>query len=158
MRKNIFFGIIWLSLFLTSSGTVRCPDFFLSYRIRQNGFIHPLNRWIFKQIITHIMTHTDYDICSKGNKDSVLVIENSDGVVRGVTSLRRWNCSWNLSNGQKEESFRLEETVCAEEAGKSMECLRKKMLAWLVRNEPNRVLRWGYMYVRARTGSVNTAG
>lgn len=35
------------------------------------------------------MTHTDYDICSKENKDSVLVIENSDGVVRGVTSLRR---------------------------------------------------------------------
>lgn len=35
------------------------------------------------------MTHTDDDICYKENKDSVLGLENSDGVVRGVTSLRR---------------------------------------------------------------------
>lgn len=37
----------------------------------------------------------------------------------------------------KEEYFRLEETVCAEEAGKSEECLGNKMLPWLMRSEPN---------------------
>lgn len=115
---------------------IRCSDLFLSYCLWQNGFIDSQNRWIFKQIIIH-MQHRDYDIRYEGNKDSVVGIGNSDRAVRGVTSLKRWNCSWNLSNEQKEEYFRLEETVCAEKAGKSEECLGNKMLAWLMRNEPN---------------------
>lgn len=62
---------------------------------------------------------TDYNICYEGIDHSVVGIWNSDGVVRGATSLRRWNCSWSLRNEQKEEHFRFEGTVYSEVAKKT---------------------------------------